>query len=1744
MRARRPAGGPTCCADAGAPRSFSPCVPSSQLIAAAGEDAADCVATAPRGGTAVLVWRPARAPRAGASAAPRCVLHLACPAPCLAATWRPPPGRHALLTWHADGCARLWAEPGGAAGGAPARLRLLCVAALTPDSPLRCAPSWAAPQPAPGERPPRALDAAPPGAYVALALQEGHLELWAVAGLDAPLPRPAPRLVRLATAAGLLPRISADDVSSAASFALSLRRAPGARANAPPAHAAAWGLAAAPPGAAACGVWRAECELRLSLSSGRAPPAEPASLLASALDGHTAAVVALAAPPGREGDAHGCDDDVTVAALSLDAAGAARIWRLRCCGAVSPAGALPGGSDDRFVAVAAPAPGLAVAAPATSPPRLFALSPAGTASSVGVPLNDGGDADATSAPLSASVLLALPARALGGAAPGALAGVAALCDGGRELRVWALFAAPGGSGSDGAAMPTSRLVAAWRLAAPATAAAAPPPPTACASAPAFALATSSPDGSVQLWAAPPATSAGAQAVGPWRSAGVLRHGGGAASLLAASPGGGTLLVCAAAAPRRALLWEAEGDARGAWRALSGGESDNDAALAHDSGPLRAAAWLPAGAGPPPLALLWPGLLRIVARRRAGGPAWTVLASLPQAGPPLAAVAWHPAGALLAAAGAELAGIAPQAHDEEGMDDGAPTLCAAAAQACGALPAWHPAAVGAALAARQRTRARCAVRALAARLQAADVDAPLPPQPRVAALLRCARADAVAEAAADVACGGDVAKPGRAFQSRPGSNIFAPGGAVAADDDHSASDADDAADVAPPRVSRGDDGWGSDSAQRDGDVALRVDQARPFTADEAADVAALAACASAGMDGPLRGLERGDTLALLAALDALAAADAPPPPGAAALDGPARRCVALLAAARLAERRDAGGEHLARRCRAAASAWAVHSETRAALLAACCPGGAGGLTWGALRACAAPLWLPGAAPLRAACEAAARAAYLAAKQPADAALLYCALGRAAVLGALYRTAGDTQMPPFLARDFRDPRHAQAAAKNAYALLGRGRHGLAAAFFILAGAPRDAAAVAARRCGDAALAVAVARLADAATGDEAAWGDAAAALCDAELLPEADPLTHHALTWQLSRRDAALRQIAAAASAEPLAAELAAALGGDAKARAAHPEASQVAAQAAQRSRQRCAMAAEAEGLPLVAMEWLRAGVGAETEEDMADDEAPEHGALTADAAASLRGALTWRLAAGALSVGAEGPAWRRDAGAELAALRQASLLPPPGEGDDVPFAEGDDAALLRALDKHRRLQLPPPPPPPPPPPLVGAAPMQQSPRTPRAMSPPPPPPMTPLPPGAATAGPGPRRSREGAHAQMMPRSSSVPSFGAESVLSPGAELVRVAGELLRCAAVSVEAPASVAVATLRRGLLAADLAEAPGGAGGAMARAAPAHGDAHAWDAPRARWPPHAWLGSSTGMASADCFARCLAAHPHEGWLAAGAAAPGPGASAVTLWRFGGSGSAGALAWPTAAAPAVAGLAWDAGGARLAAAGADGTVALWRAGASAPATLLHALPGGSACGVAWLSPSVLAVAGAPGAGTDAASLVLLDTLQPPRRQRVAAFGAHAGSAGASAMAAVASAPGAGLAVTAVLSGGAAAGDVAAFDLRAAAAAGAAAPLWRAPGGDGSASSALAVAAWGGAGGVALGGDRGGDLRVFCLRSGRTLQTLPAAHPRGTFAAPPKAGGGAIVAGVAGLLALPGGALSCGADGTVKLHRRLL
>jgi hypothetical protein len=1797
-----------------------------QAVAAAGEDALDCVATADGVSCCALVWRPPRRATATAALAP---LRLPHPSAVLSAAWRPPPGRHALLTWGADGTARLWVEPPFAAAVPPApargQLRLVCAAALTPQPPLRAAPAWAQPLAAPGERAPRAAAACPPGAWLTSTSHAGDVTLWACVGLDEPPPRPAPRFVRVAVTAALLPPSEAGVEEAAVTLAL--RRAAGARANAPPCDAAAWGVEAS--GA----VWRSRGALASDAddaSGSAASAAKAASRGRFALEGHNADVTSIAAPPPHDEDDDADDDhgrpvvvdDDAVTAISVDSGGGSRLWRLSASGAVAPAGPLPplprGGA---VCAVAAPG-GSLLAAAGSSGAAVYSLTAAGAAGAAVALAEAAASGAAALPPLSRVVaLLALPRCALGATAPGAprpSACIAALCDGGAEVRVWALFHTALRAPGHAASPPSSRLVAAWRLpvGAPALAFAAPSPSPAAPPAwplP-YVLATACADATIRLWAPPQtpqtphasaAAALAAEALPSWRDAGSLTLPS-PASLLTCAPGGGVLAVALSASPSELTLWQAERHPDGAWRA-------DGAPLADASGAVRAAAWLPAGAGPPLLAVCWPGGLRVCCRARpaaGGAAAWVTIASLPPASPgaaPLAALAWHPRGALLTAAGAELCGVAPCAHDpasealhaqqrstlrsgsdrtadafeqalnELAADDGdaAPTLCAAAAAAGGALPSWHPASLCAWLAAHQPGRARVAVRALAAQLRAHKDGAPPPPPPRVADVL---------------AAGGAGSAPprpaGRVRAPRaPRGNIFAPGGAVAADDE-SASDSDDDAAL------RRSGGGGAAAAPACGAAA----SALLFSADEAEDVAELVATAAPEW---LPGLAREDTLWLLAALDALAAADAPPPPGGGALDAAAARCRASLAAARLAERRGGSdadaNDAAAARHRARAAGWAVHSETRDALLAACLGGAPP--TWPALRAAAATLWLPAAATLRTTCEAAARNAYLAAKQPGDAALLYVALGRAPVLAALYRTAGDKQMPAFLSRNFADAKNRGAAAKNAYALLGTHRHALAAAFFLLGGSPGDAASIAARRLRDVPLAIAVARLADASapeSGSDAGasatgWGGIASALVEAELLPDAraegDAWSAHALLWQLGRRDDAVAAIAAGAVHDAAAAELCGVLGACPKLRASNPRAAGVAAAAAAAARQHVACAAEVEGLPLTALEWLAqpcAAVDA-TPLPPAEGDAPaepppppEHGALTPAAASALRRALAARFAAGALAHSAAGcaaspaGAWQPEVQAGAAAL--AALMPVNAEGDGTSPAD----AITRALCRQLRLALPPPPaplPPPSPPRTPRTPPPPHAPRLSSSHAAPPPPPATDVSHHRrrdASGGLGSGAAAGGASSLF--RSSSVPSLSSESVLSPGFEVVRVAGELFRGVAVAPDAPCAVAVATLRRGLLAGDLRAAGGGAdggvGGAMERAGAAHGDAEAWGARCARWPAHAWTpppppssSAAAGMQPAplsavDCFARCLAAHPCESWLACGAAAPGGG---VSLWRFGAPSAAATLAWPPAApSPAIAAMAWDACGARIAAAGADGSVALWRAGGPSTPLLLPVFPGGAASGVAWLSPTVLAIAGAPSAGGDASSLVLWDTLCPPKARtapgsaaaagcRVAGFAAHAGAGGAAALAAVASAPGAGLSATCVLSGGASAGDVAAFDMRTAAASGAAAPLWRSAGGDGGAgagAAALGVASWGGAGGVALCGDRGGDLRVWCLRSGRALQAQHAAHPRAAFAAPPRAGGGAIAAGVTSLLVLPGGVLSCGADGTCKLHRRLL
>ena len=108
---------------------------------------------------------------------------------------------------------------------------------------------------------------------------------------------------------------------------------------------------------------------------------------------------------------------------------------------------------------------------------------------------------------------------------------------------------------------------------------------------------------------------------------------------------------------------------------------------------------------------------------------------------------------------------------------------------------------------------------------------------------------------------------------------------------------------------------------------------------------------------------------------------------------------------------------------------------------------GRLTWDALRDCGAGFWLRDPTLLASTAESLAKSRFAARRNPDDAALLYAALGKKSVLQGLYRSTNQTRQADFLARDFSQPRHQQAACKNAFVLLGNHRPELAAAFFIL-------------------------------------------------------------------------------------------------------------------------------------------------------------------------------------------------------------------------------------------------------------------------------------------------------------------------------------------------------------------------------------------------------------------------------------------------------------------------------------------------------------------------------------------------------------------------------------------------------------------------------------------------------------------------------------------------------------------------
>ena len=293
-----------------------------------------------------------------------------------------------------------------------------------------------------------------------------------------------------------------------------------------------------------------------------------------------------------------------------------------------------------------------------------------------------------------------------------------------------------------------------------------------------------------------------------------------------------------------------------------------------------------------------------------------------------------------------------------------------------------------------------------------------------------------------------------------------------------------------------------------------DSAACFAADEAR------ACAET-LGGPagarLPGLTPSDRVRLLGALDALRDADAYAAlakemrsaeggGGEGASPDAACRHFAALRSFRAARdrrrlRRNAAGEpgegasHVSGGCasmHSEALAWALQSDAQEALLAASGLGlgGAGsgsgsgsagfsprptsGARWSAVRDSMAPLWLRSDAALRALADASARRVRGDGDPAGDSpcALLVVSLGRVGVLSGVCRAARDPKLADFFARDFSLAKNQHAALKNAYALLSKRRHALAAVFFVLAGQPEDAAALVWKHLGDLPLAVAVA------------------------------------------------------------------------------------------------------------------------------------------------------------------------------------------------------------------------------------------------------------------------------------------------------------------------------------------------------------------------------------------------------------------------------------------------------------------------------------------------------------------------------------------------------------------------------------------------------------------------------------------------------------------------------------------------
>ncbi|XP_065333652.1 dmX-like protein 2 isoform X2 [Cloeon dipterum] len=155
-------------------------------------------------------------------------------------------------------------------------------------------------------------------------------------------------------------------------------------------------------------------------------------------------------------------------------------------------------------------------------------------------------------------------------------------------------------------------------------------------------------------------------------------------------------------------------------------------------------------------------------------------------------------------------------------------------------------------------------------------------------------------------------------------------------------------------------------------------------------------------------------------------------------------------------------------------WAFHSESEEELLTLIPSYSKSTLRWSTLKELGAGWWIRNYTTLKTCIEKVAKAAFQNKEDPLDAALFYLAMKKKSLVWALFKSKRDVKLADFFSNDFTDDRWRKAALKNAFSLLGKQRFEHAAAFFLLAGAIKDAIDVCISKLDDFQLAMVIARL----------------------------------------------------------------------------------------------------------------------------------------------------------------------------------------------------------------------------------------------------------------------------------------------------------------------------------------------------------------------------------------------------------------------------------------------------------------------------------------------------------------------------------------------------------------------------------------------------------------------------------------------------------------------------------------------